>query len=335
MRVYHFAALNKVDDSAKDQLGLSITNPFERRNYFEKLKPGSLHITKFGIVKVIADDRSPATYAPNNLSRVDHVKRYDAMKYKYECKQRAVAESMYSGGRQRREQLKDMYLKSINANQTSITEQDHVTEENAASAVWGMYCHSISLQQIFHDKLTWKDTNGSPHADMIVDKFEREDIRYRKDFYADRIVECVLVGDERKKVFNNESDERIDNAKREVAVPPQMRLFLARKDLIQRYDKSDINYICSTCRRSFGYLDEWKDHVDNDRCTVELKLKQEHRSRNVETREEDLGLVNNITFLTSMHAVMKPREDDVEFGNPVSINDNSFLLQDGALLMFI
>jgi hypothetical protein len=55
----------------------------------------------------------------------------------------------------------------------------------------------------------------------------------------------------------------------------------------------------------------------------------------VETREEDLGLVNNITFLTSMHAVMKPREDDVEFGNPVSINDNSFLLQDGALLMFI
>ena len=291
-----------------------------RRNNFEELKPGSKHVTKYGIVEVIADSRLASVHHKSKLPRANAVQRFLDDKSSFTCKQRAVAEIMYTGGRMRREQLQKMYLKSIDIESHSTG----LSRNSDALSVWNMYCHSITPHQILHEMMSWKDVNGDLFADAQAVSFDREDIRVPRDFYPDRIVECVLVNDERTRICSKHDDDQHNTSALNGAAP-KMRLFLARKELVARYDKSDPSYICSTCRKSFCDVIAWKYHVNGNLCTVDLTSKQEERIRRLETREEEILDLEekSKTFLSSAHAVLKQKELSVEFGNPCKVRPKS------------
>eukprot|EP00804_Cyclotella_cryptica_P026636 CCRYP_019089-RA/>CCRYP_019089-RA protein AED:0.16 eAED:0.16 QI:1468/1/1/1/1/0.8/5/144/860 len=290
-----------------------------RRNNFEQLTPGSKHITKYGIVKVIADDRLPSVHHQSKMPRTDAVQRFLDHKHSFTCKQRAVAEIMYTGGRMRREQLKKIYLKSIDPEHQTTSH----SQNQYAQSIWGMYCHSITPHQILHEAMSWKDANGDPFTGVQADVFDRKDVRVPRDFYPDRIVECVLVNDERRRIHSNVDDDE-HNTPAPNGAASIMRLFLARKELVSKYNKSDPCYICSTCRKSFCDIITWKHHVHENLCIVDLNLKQEERSRRLEAREEEMldREWKSKPFLSSMHAVLKPKEGDIEFGNPCKIKQH-------------
>ncbi|KAL7522012.1 hypothetical protein ACHAWX_006704 [Stephanocyclus meneghinianus] len=296
------------------------THSTVRRNNFGELKPGSMHVTKYGIVKVIADNRLPSVHHKAKLPRVDAVQRFLDYKGSFMCKQRAIAEIMYTGGRMRREQLQKMYLKSID-NESHSTSH---SQNSDALSIWSMYCHSMTPHQILHEMMSWKDVNGDLFADAQAELFDREDIRVPRDFYPDRIVECVLVNDERKRICSKHDDDQ-HNTSALNGASPKMRLFLARKELVARYDKSDPNYICSTCRKSFYDVIAWKYHVNGKLCAVDLFSKQEERIRKLEAREEEILDLEgkSKTFLLSAHAVLKQKEVNVEFGNPCKVRPKS------------
>lgn len=280
---------------------------------YRQIKPGSMYITKFGIVKVISDNRLPPGHHKTKIKpRKVAVERFERNKRSYASKQNEVAEIMYSGGRRRRERLQKM---------------QEIDGSLLGSSVWSMYCGSVNRQQILNDKLSWKDFNGDINKGFEVDSFDQQDPRHPKDWYHDRIVECELVGDERNCIpssTSSSSGSDTDKSPPNMATP-KMRLFLARNELSERYDKNDTVYLCSTCGVSFYSEDKWKTHTKNKACSAAMQAKQGERIMKLEAREENLidSEADNAKFLSSMHAVMKPKVGRVQFGNPCNVSFKS------------
>ena len=289
---------------------LSIGDDLQAYNvyeYFHPAAPGSLYITKFGIVKVIADDRLPSIHHKSTRPRKDGITRFERDKLCYLDKQKSVAESMYIGGRKRREALQKIHESGSEFHSTDI---------------WGLYCRSLTTNQILNEKLSWKDVNGNPHRGFEVDSFERPDPRYPKDYYPDRIVECELVPDERVSKFSGEDPAQKKDKAGPKVIAPKVHIFLARKELKQLVDMSSPKFICSTCGTSFSLEVERDHHVNESACTAELRSKEEERKRSLKSREDQMHVTrdNNLSFLLSMHSVMKQEVVDVEFGNPCKVS---------------
>ena len=280
-----------------------------------------MFITKFGVVKVIADDRLPPKHHTTKRAKKDHVHKFDQAKHSHICKRREVAENIYTGGRKRRQTLQKMYESMKVQSRTPQTQ--HEVKQYSASDVWKMYCHTLSTRQILNDKMNWKDVNGNPYKNHEVDVFNRTDPRFAKDFYHNRIVECELVCDERNRVSSNNGQCK---ASKQEAVTPKVRLFLARSELTKRYDRASTSYVCSDCGKSFCIELEWKHHLAHKLCVADLMSKKADRNQALETREENLfdNESDVSTFLSSIHAVMKPKAVDVEFGNPCKVSTTCY-----------
>lgn len=268
-------------------------------------------MTKFGIVKVIADSRLPAGHHKTKRCRKCSAERFERRKHTHECKQRDVAESIYTGGRRRRQKLQMMQ---------ESTSARPAADSSLSTNIWNMYCETVTRHQILNERTSWKDVNGSPHNDLEVDLFTEVDPRLAQDYYPNRIVECELVNDERARIESNGNNPKQIKPGKSLA-GSKIRLFLARKELIEVYDETAAKYACSTCGKSFCAKGEWEQHTKDDLCSVELKSKHEQRTARLEAREENLldnGADNN-TFLSMMHALTKTKHVDVDFGNPCKV----------------
>lgn len=281
-----------------------------------------MFITRFGVVKVIADDRLPPKHHTTKRARKDHVQRFDQAKHSYVCKQREAAENMYTGGRKRRQALQKMY-ESMH-HYLRVPKTDNEVEQFSAPDIWKLYCHTLSTRQILHDNMSWKDVNGDPYKDHEVDTFNRTDPRLAKDFHHSRIVECELVCDERICRSSNNVQGETSQQK---AITPKVRIFLARSELSQRYDRASTRYVCSDCGKSFSIKLEWKQHLAHKLCFADSMSQKDKRSQALKIREDNLSGDENDTktFLSSIHAVMKPRAVDVEFGNPCKVSKYNVL----------
>jgi hypothetical protein len=297
-----------------------ILNIRTHRDVFEELLPGSLFVTQFGIVKVIADDRFPKAKHQSQRARKDYIEKFDRRKHLHMSKQSAVAESMYNGGRKRREHIQKVY-DSMRHPSCSLNHENELNNEPPAAQIWRMYSHSVTTHQILNERMSWRDVNGDPHNGFEIDSFNQRDPRFHEDNYPERIVECELVSDEREHVYSDNC--KMQNASQTSTVaPPKMRLYLTRKLLTERYDSSSTKYVCSACGKSFFWNEDWERHVNEKSCSLELKSNQEKRTRIIEDREEDLDFEGDSTsFLSAMHAVMKPKTIlDSEFGNPCKVS---------------
>ncbi|KAL7534884.1 hypothetical protein ACHAXR_006965, partial [Thalassiosira sp. AJA248-18] len=307
---------------------------------FHQLEPGLKFSTRFGVVEVIADNRLPSDHIQATIDRkkmANASRCFDKRREKNLEKELLVRDQIAVGTRHRREELKKIYLQTAGTSTGTPTTQKEV---------WDLYCASISPKEILTEGLSWALCNN---ADLMkrnkIDTVDlRDDPRFPKDRYPDRIVECKLVEDERDTVFgrlhggldnvtpDDESSNRVEFHKTEIQKQsvPIMRLFIARRELTQVYGSSSPNYICSYCGKSYQYNRTGLNYHLSQRTCLALKgvekEKREQRIEAVEIKALSGGSSCRGALLTNVHGVIKTSEGPVrdeppDFGNPHKIKE--------------
>jgi hypothetical protein len=277
-----------------------------------KLKKGAQFITKFGIVEVIADDRLPEDHCKSTIDK-NAVRSFLKRRDRFHERKRLLLDQVAAGTRNRREELKKMYLESkstINGNGTSLPQQK----------VWALYCKSLTSKQILTEGLSWVCGNAAAEKANRIQTVE-EDPRSPKDHYLDRIVECKLVQDKRDvlvvtigdRTSSDDAHESNDlEFRREIPSNPKnpfpMCLFLSRRELTREYDSSKPNYRCDSCGKEYTYRSGIIVHMTA--CKANKENDKEKRHRHIEAIESralsELGCCS--TLLTNLHGVVnEPR----------------------------
>lgn len=287
-------------------------------------------------MEVIADDRLPANH---HTSTIDQRARrtYHKRLERFREKEILVRDQIAAGTRHRREELKNLYMKSKGTADT--------TNSSTQAKVWELYSNNLTPTQILKEGLS--STCNIDLKGNKVDTFQSyEDPRYPKDYYSDRIVECKLVEDEREIIVGNligedahdESDdggkssvefhvkERPSNQTKRI-VP--MRLFIARRDLTREYDASKPIHVCGNCGKDYSAREGVKYHLGIGACTSKTQCEKEIREQRIAEIESKAlsdpgGCRNNL--LTSLHGVIKETNTKVadnpaSFGNPHKIKE--------------
>ena len=319
---------------------------------FHKLEPGSQFVTRYGTVEVIVDDRLPLVHHKKVVTgndsrrcRVIERKRVD-----YDKKQAVVRNQIAVGARRRRDALQQMYL-------VSTTDPNTGSKAISQRKVWDMYCKSLTPTQILDEQLSWGCMNKDLKDRISLESLDVMDPMEPADCYPDRIVECKLIKDKRRKITNthisscneNEIDE-LEESDTEMTMKPKevnstkelepkqnqitVRLFIKRRELIQQYNPLRPSYTCSECRQSFTYGKKYRSHTRNRICSTfrsEAKMKNQQC---IEAIEKDAlcKSKSNDTFLTMVHAAIKPKPNEkvviatgsveIEWGNPHNIKEH-------------
>jgi len=298
--------------------------PSGRAKKFEELMPGSKLITKFGIVEVVADERLPINHHKSTID-LKEVRKF-LKRHKRYCERKKVAvDQIAAGARHRREELQSMYIESkcTSNTGTSMTQQK----------IWDLYCKSITPKQILSEGLSWEYCNDVwKERNKKIEKFLEADPRYPEDYYADRIVECKLIADERAiwvgTDVNGKQDIRLvaGATKKAQHKTNPMCLFIARKELTIEYDRSKPKYMCGHCFKDFS-LRILESHLANGICGPKVEADREriHKQKIEEIERKALTDSNcHNALLTNWHAAKKPNDlksADIppSFGNPHKI----------------
>mmetsp|Transcript_37185 Transcript_37185/g.42439 ORF Transcript_37185/g.42439 Transcript_37185/m.42439 type:complete len:354 (+) Transcript_37185:1028-2089(+) len=225
---------------------------------FPTLKKGSKFVTKFGVVEVIADDREEPTYRyPHDIKF--RSKNYTVLEGRqmFWIRRSIMAFAFYA--RLRRSRLMRIYdYKNINA-------------ETTYKAYFG-----ASIQRF--DVKPCKE---------ILPKEQRQDPLFPAEALPDRIVQCKLLPDERKRVDCDDSKSRKQNNIHDDDSKSRGKflnttLYLRRRDLTKVYNPQVNIYSCPGCGPHFTSKDGYMYHIKNEVCYKKSKLRGKQRKEDVE-----------------------------------------------------
>lgn len=289
--------------------GGSTTEP---RENFHQLKPGSKFVTRYGVVEVIADDRLPSDYCQKNIARDRNaVVAFTIRQKRFREKQKVVVDQIAAGTRHRREELKNMYLE-YKRTCTGTTSEKQVK-------VWRLYCQSVPPDQILTRGSTCTCNNDELERRKKIETFDtKENPRFPRDYYPDRIVECKLVVNKRVSIVaaaknrhvqdsndtgnQVELDPKVKTTNQNQTVP--MRLFVARRELT-RATVSSVGYNSNT------FL-----------STANKDGEKEEKQKRIKAIEKKALSGSGHNLLQDFHGVeIKKRStaDPAQFGNPHKI----------------
>lgn len=221
---------------------------------FPTLKPGSLFVTSFGVVQVVADDRAiPTATYPEDLKKL--TRTWTGWKAKRDIQFNKIMAAAAVRQRTRRYQLAE--VSASNHNGSSTNNANRLTQQ----AVWKAY-FGADPRKMPKSQWTTPDNLGPP----------REDPMFPKDSHPERIVECIQIPDERTKLLGLDEEaegstfaslkQTADqyNGKRTV------RLFLQRKLLTEPYNPDMTVWSCPSCGQWFNSRPGIKFHLDGQVC---------------------------------------------------------------------
>jgi hypothetical protein len=279
-----------------------------------KLMSGEKFVTPFGIVQVVADNRFPSSSDHNSVQDCPQSKEMR----KEVLSRRKNRTYMAAAKFQRRR--RHVFMRLFNEN---------VTGEKLQQEIWKEYCSLASPQAILSGEWSWKTYEAStkeglpPHNDHAEVKEENTDPIYEK--MDDRIVECVLIKDERRKITDIEDDilddghlskigaakasvekarreaviankciESVGNVNRDVVVSnvineSGLKLFLQRRLLVDRYNDTMPHFVCIRCSRSFSSRLGLKGHLQERVCEKKTDQLVRERLDRLEMIESALG----------------------------------------------
>ena len=219
------------------------------------MKPGEKFVTPFGIVEVVKDDRAVPTAKYPDDYQVKH-RRYQKFKVAADAKAVRQFAKMASKSRVRLNAINTLYEKG-KANRRSVFDAyfggdpEHMRSVINANKVLTNTASVQSSQEVNPRSINPKEPEGS---------------------FPDRIVECILVPDER----THQLDMMRTNVKRN-AKPRPTKLYLQRRMLKECYIESEIVYHCEDCGRRFSTSQARKPHCEGKRCIHDGKIKREKR----------------------------------------------------------
>jgi len=266
---------------------------------YEILSAGQTFTTKFGVVRVVKDDR-----AGENFGKTKIAKNYKDLKKKYQRKRERNANRkskvymfVAKKGRQKRDILLQHYLKYKEQNFSQVGTSG-TPSQDYVEGIWNEnYPHSTPneiLSGVFKKSLAIP-LIPVDHPDEIG-----EDPAAPADSYPERMVECVLVKDGRRRIRNLalEGEGRLSqvdvakdvvqkmqkklkgDAKRrksngngdeasEQVHESGMKLFVKRKELIDLYNTGLPIYSCERCGKKLNSRAGCKSHIDQKSCINE------------------------------------------------------------------
>lgn len=264
---------------------------------YPKLEPNSKFITPFGVVAVISDSRMPSdhnqTCVPEDIKEKNKV--YTRKLERIE--KRKLNFMIYHAKLQRKRRMELMQIYLGDAKKDN---EGH--DGNTALQIWKQYCTLTTPRMILSGKYSQTLDNKILNQVKTIENHPwndaGDDPSVPTDSYPDRIVECVLINDERVKVCDLEIESegegrlsQIDAARKSVEeakgikskknedgintnVPltvknrheSGMKLFLNRKTLVHVYNEKVAIYRCQKCGQTFSSRSGLKGHLNELTC---------------------------------------------------------------------
>ena len=257
---------------------------------FPQIRPGASFITLFGVVMVVKDDRIPEDYGTTFVGEKEKQESKqirDRKPRKHKGKSTGHMQSQYN-------LLHKSMLRQLYGNEEyscCISSRCMPVDHNFSSKVIRTRCAQEN----------WPvESKAHPHEANHINVNPMEPA----DSYPNRIVECVLLPDMRKRVYGEDEDEgeectnlmKADVAKRTVTqamaeavnltsskplnqyIEPktgtEARIFMQRRLLHTLYNPDIPVYVCLFCGQHFNSSVGHKGHINTKSC-LRSKLKKE------------------------------------------------------------
>jgi hypothetical protein len=201
----------------------------------DTLEPGSQFVTAYGVVEVVTDERAvpTATKIPQNVA--DLCKSYNSSHTKQQIQIRKLHSSVAVKSLLRRSHLRDYY------------EQNLTTRKTVWKAYFGGDPRKIPA-----------DLHTQPVKMPVPTK---TDPLNPADCFPDRIVECVLIPDERNRFLGLTEELGKSDASQGIT---GTRLFMRRRLLTDPYIVNGDVFLCKSCGRSFTSKPGCKYHTGSE-----------------------------------------------------------------------
>lgn len=336
----------KAPHSQKNKRRIAGTYPYY------KLEPNSKFITPYGIVQVITDCNTPPdhndTCIPEDAR--DKITKYSRKTARIQKRKKNVI--LFNAKKQlkRRRNILEIYMKDLeekkrkkeggggdnsknkNGDKSKAREKRKKCENKKkdeeeynktfAGQIWKEYCTLTIPSRIFSGKYHQNADNEIMKQTQVVEKHPwntaGDDPSVPADSYPNRIVECVLINDERRRVSSltkekegegrisqmSVAKESVEKAKREQRRKKRnssgqekdattmsavqnlhksnMKLYLRRNMLVNHYTTKIPNYDCAKCGLSFISRMGLKAHLPCVSKTEKVKQDRELRLQHIE-----------------------------------------------------
>eukprot|EP00979_Chaetoceros_neogracilis_P014737 scaffold4843_cov266-Chaetoceros_neogracile.AAC.19 len=283
------------------------------------LSIGQTFITKFGVVRVVKDDRAGKDFGKTKIT-----KKYSHLNksFKRKCETNKNREGkvylfVAKRGRQKRNILLQHYLNHKEQNCSEVGTSGTPSQEYA-DGIWNTYYPLATPPEIFSG--TFKKSLALPYITVGYPDDVGKNPAAPADSYPERIVECVLIEDERKRVHSDAKDgggklslvavgkdlvgktqhklktggerdqtnKNDDNAS-EPLHESGMRLFIKRNELMELYTKKVPIYSCATCGKNFAWRNGLKAHIGNKICINETAVHIKSRMVRLQAVEDSIN----------------------------------------------
>ena len=275
--------------------------------------PGEKFVTSFGVVQVVADNR---VVSSPDARGCPQPKPKEQRKEVLIRKKNRIFTMASKFQRKRRKKFLQLF-------------NENVTGEKLREEVWKEYCPSTTPDAILSGAWSWGSQKPSAIVTLSVmgdeqptSQVENPELDHDSSVLPgaspERIVECVLIKDERRKVIDINDDlldeERltkvdvakaaVKKAKKEALVMSTvdknaicpfipdaihesgMKLYLQRRLLEERYSAAIPIYQCIRCGRSFSSRLGLKGHLHENVCGKKAEQMVEDRLARLETIEK-------------------------------------------------
>ncbi len=213
----------------------------------DTLVPGSRFVTSWGVVEVVKDDRAtPSGDLSPTIKKL--AKNYQAIKTRIDAHNIKIADAIASQLRGRRSKINTLY-KTKNVTRRSIFEAYF---------------------------------QGNPHIyrnlkSTLVSRPMPPDPYQPPELCPDRIVECILIPDQRLRFSSTDFDIPTEVKEEMVFSKSPSRLFLQRKLLKEPYVEDLPTYTCANCGRRFISLAGIRYHMSANVCVQKMISEGESR----------------------------------------------------------
>lgn len=269
-----------------------------------KLQSGDCFVTDFGVVKVVKDERVGDDFGKTLVSPNVKKQSITFTRQKERIRRRIHKSFLYHAklGRKRRQRIHNLYLQRKDG---SISAKDF------ASEIFNNYIPGISENQALAGLFQLEQNNLVPAPVFPEDPLQP------KDSYPERIVECVLIKDERKRItdkddefYDSDDINQLGKASSIIANSQKvkqhensseasgtdeihesgMKVYIRRNLLTVPYTKQLPFYACSDCGKSYNIRSVCKAHIDEKKCLEQLETAKDAREKLLEEIEESLKL---------------------------------------------
>jgi hypothetical protein len=253
----------------------------EKSTGLDTLEPGSKFVTQFGVVEVVQDEREKPTGhdLPPNIKK-NQTRTYQAGKARADAYNVKVDDAIASQLRSRRNKINE------------LCEQGNTARKSMFNAYFGGDpCRTKKEAQVFLKTKMPQDPLMPP------------------DFCPDRIVECILIPDKRKRFWATEPNNHTEIMGDAVLGRSPTRLFLQRRLLTEPYVLDLPQYGCTDCGRYFSSLPGVRYHVNGNVCVQRQASEAEKRKLRQDTIQQAAKIIedggNNI-----LDFAPKPKKSD-------------------------